>query len=983
MTEKTLRQPRFAVSRAMSERAGGEVHTRLRWWDALVIAAVAAWSPVVVAGTLGWQEAPHHKAIAFAMPCALLVLLALRRAPVPQELKAATAWSSVLAAVLILAPMVGSRPWTFALALPGAALAAAVCARWPAGGVFAAFAVSGSYNSLLALTPIPVYQLHDLLLAGLAFTVLITYLSGRRESRLKPTAGTVGIAIYLLVTALEVPLADSWAVGYDSFHVLAWYMLFFLVVAYAPWGRETYVRIAKGIVVVAALVGAYAIVRWIVGPAGPERDLVLSDHPGYNFVDGELVLFGSFPTGRHLGVWTAVSMPFCLAMAITLRGRWRAIAGLAVGLCAAALIGSQMRAGVVGVTLGLLLVIVLYHFARGFKGLHLGATAVVITGVLVFGTVVASRADGPSGTRYAKILDPGSDPSYQERKAKWAEAVGEIRDHPWGQGLGTVGSSDVRLGRFLTLGTTDIDSSYLEIGINQGILILLVLVASMAAHLVALARRAVATTHRTDAGLAIGACGSFAVFLVVIWTGVYIEGLPALAAWIILGVGSAALLRVERADAPPAVTAVGGSLVARPGRDEKTAAEAPAVPPVAPSRSAPARTRRLLSVIHGPVYGGGHNNLMQLREPLQRRGWETIALGPTEEGNAVRRMSEAGVEVLTLPLHRLRATANPRVHAAVLGRLRPEVDAIRRIIRERDIELVQVHGPTNPHAAIAAAREGVAVVWHIYDTRAPMALRRATMPFVVRLSDAVTVIGEHLVKEHPGLARLGERVVIVMPPVDADAFTPSPERRAAARAELGVPEGAFVVGTVGNRNPSKGHEHLVRALARLRADHPEAVVRVLGAPSPVHAAYEERVLAEARQLGIDDAVTLRFVDPGSRVPDLIAAFDIFAITSVPRSEGMPTVILEAMASGLPVVATDVGAVSEVVEEGVTGLVVAPEDPGAIASALGRLVADPDLRRRLGKNGLLRVTERYDKEALADQHARAYALALAHRAARGR
>jgi glycosyltransferase involved in cell wall biosynthesis len=262
-----------------------------------------------------------------------------------------------------------------------------------------------------------------------------------------------------------------------------------------------------------------------------------------------------------------------------------------------------------------------------------------------------------------------------------------------------------------------------------------------------------------------------------------------------------------------------------------------------------------------------------------------------------------------------------------------------------------------------------------------MVLRRATVPLILRLADAVTVIGEDLVREHPGLERLGERMIVVMPPVDAGAFTPSPERRAAARAELGVPDGAFVVGTVGNRNPSKGHEHLIRAAALLRQSHPDSVVRVLGAPSPVHASYEEQVRSEARTLGLDDPGTLRFVDPSSRVPDLISAFDVFVLSSVPRSEGMPTVILEAMASTLPVVATDVGAVAEVVEEGVTGFVIAPGDDEAIASAVGRLAADPELRQRLGENGRRRVLERYDTESLADQHARAYDLAIEHRAAR--
>jgi glycosyltransferase involved in cell wall biosynthesis len=97
---------------------------------------------------------------------------------------------------------------------------------------------------------------------------------------------------------------------------------------------------------------------------------------------------------------------------------------------------------------------------------------------------------------------------------------------------------------------------------------------------------------------------------------------------------------------------------------------------------------------------------------------------------------------------------------------------------------------------------------------------------------------------------------------------------------------------------------------------------------------------------------------------------------------MPTVILEAMATGLPVVATDVGAVAEVVDHGATGFVVPPLDAEAIAAALEQLAADAELRSRLGEESRRRVLERYDLGPLADRHAHAYAIAMEHAARRG-
>src|SRR5581483_8065849 len=177
------------------------------------------------------------------------------------------------------------------------------------------------------------------------------------------------------------------------------------------------------------------------------------------------------------------------------------------------------------------------------------------------------------------------------------------------------------------------------------------------------------------------------------------------------------------------------------------------------------------------------------------------------------------------------------------------------------------------------------------------------MPLVTRVADVITTWGKGLGHAYPGTTRLGERWIPVFPPVDGSQFAPDPEQRAAARAELGIAEGDVAVALVGMRNPSKGHDRFVRALAIARARRPELIGRILGPSSPAHADYERRVQAEADRLGLLDGHALEIRDAGTRVPSLLPAFDILALTSVPRSEGMPTVILEAMACGIPVVAT--------------------------------------------------------------------------------
>lgn len=381
---------------------------------------------------------------------------------------------------------------------------------------------------------------------------------------------------------------------------------------------------------------------------------------------------------------------------------------------------------------------------------------------------------------------------------------------------------------------------------------------------------------------------------------------------------------------------------------------------------------RLLFVVNNPGFGGGNGQIVRLRAPLARLGWDVLAVTPTA-APAAARLRAGGVEVVEMELHRLRATPDPRVQAPLIARFAPEVGALRRLIRRAGIDVVQPHGDTNPHAALAAHREGVAVAWQIYDTRTPVPLRRLTMPLVTRVADVITTWGRALGHAYPGATALGDRWVPVFPPVDGSVFTPDAATRAAARAELGIGEDEFAVGAVGMLNPSKGFDDFVRAVALAREREPRVVGRILGPPSPAHAGYERDVRAAAAPLGRAFAIS----DAGSRVPELLPAFDALALTSVPRSEGMPTVILEAMACRLPVVATDVGAVRELVVPE-TGFVVAPLQPEQVATHLVALAGDRGLRARLGAAARERFEREFSLDVLARRYVSAYERALEHR-----
>jgi len=404
-----------------------------------------------------------------------------------------------------------------------------------------------------------------------------------------------------------------------------------------------------------------------------------------------------------------------------------------------------------------------------------------------------------------------------------------------------------------------------------------------------------------------------------------------------------------------------------------------------PSLACPPSAMHVLSVIHYPVWGGPHNRNSMVAPLLEQRGIRVTVLLPDEPGNAAERLRGRGMHVVQMPLGRLRRKLDPRVHVRLAAGLREEVRRIRDLIRREGVDLVLVNGLVNPQAAIAGHLERVAVTWQLLDTFAPFPLRVAFMPVVRCLADSVMTSGDAIARVHPWTGGLNARLVSFFPVVDVERFRPDPARRAAARRELGFSPDCVVVGNVSNLNPMKGHLTFVRAAGVLRRSRPDTRFVILGATYSHRPGYLDQVLAEAATAGLRQGRDLVVLDPQNRVAELAAAFDVFWLTSEPRSEGLPTVVGEAMALGVPVVATDVGAVSEAVGQNAGqdagGLLVAPRDVDGLANTTLELIDDYERRRALGAAGRRRAVALYAAEASAERHLEAFAVALAWR--RGR
>jgi len=201
----------------------------------------------------------------------------------------------------------------------------------------------------------------------------------------------------------------------------------------------------------------------------------------------------------------------------------------------------------------------------------------------------------------------------------------------------------------------------------------------------------------------------------------------------------------------------------------------------------------------------------------------------------------------------------------------------------------------------------------------------------------------------------GHKVRVVPNGIDPRTVTEPAQQGSTVRQSLGIPPGAPVIGTVGRLDEVKRQDVLLHAFARVRRRFSQARLLLVG-DGPLR----EPLQSLAAALGLGDSA--HFTGYQARPGTFLQAMDVFALTS--RSEGMPLSILEAWATGLPVVASDVGGLPELVQNGSTGLLCPCGDVGATAAALEALLAAPSLRQQLGEAGREVLTRRYTVQTMA-------------------
>jgi glycosyltransferase involved in cell wall biosynthesis len=183
----------------------------------------------------------------------------------------------------------------------------------------------------------------------------------------------------------------------------------------------------------------------------------------------------------------------------------------------------------------------------------------------------------------------------------------------------------------------------------------------------------------------------------------------------------------------------------------------------------------------------------------------------------------------------------------------------------------------------------------------------------------------------------------------------------------GIRPGHRVVATVGNLQYRKNQHMFIDGVAQVLPKFPDVRCLIVGRPLLGEPAMQAQLEARIRELGLSDKIKLTGVRDD--VPQLMPHFDVFCLTS--RSEGMPNVMLEAMAAARPVVATRVGDIPHVIKDGDNGFLVASEDSDSLAQIITRLLEEPELATRIGLAGQATVEQRFSCEHMAREMENVY------------
>lgn len=365
---------------------------------------------------------------------------------------------------------------------------------------------------------------------------------------------------------------------------------------------------------------------------------------------------------------------------------------------------------------------------------------------------------------------------------------------------------------------------------------------------------------------------------------------------------------------------------------------------------------KLLFYNHTATVSGAERVLLLIISQLDKTEFEAAVLCPAGELQA--EIQATGVPCLTVEKLEARFTWRPDLLQHYLASFVRAIWSVRAQVKAVAPDLIHANS-IRAGLVMTAATIGlrVPVLWHLHDLLPHHPISTA-IRWCVLLSSRVRLlaVSHATAQRFRGLLLRLKRVPsqVILNCADTEKFQPQADLRAAMRTELHLNATVPVVGIIGQITARKDQLGLIRAFALVVRELPQAVLLIVGEPlfTTADQQYDLQLKQVVAQLGIAEQV--RFLGARRDVPAVMQALDVLVVNSLAEPCGL--VVLEGMASGLPVIATAVGGNPEMIHHALSGWLVPPNDALALATEILNLLRAPSLRQQLGRNARMRVIE---------------------------
>ncbi len=365
---------------------------------------------------------------------------------------------------------------------------------------------------------------------------------------------------------------------------------------------------------------------------------------------------------------------------------------------------------------------------------------------------------------------------------------------------------------------------------------------------------------------------------------------------------------------------------------------------------------RALYVNQTAQVSGAEHSLLTLLRGLDGAVEPLVAC---PRGELATLLAELGIEPEPIAGTRASFRLHPRHTSRGLIEIGRSTLQVRRIVDRLAPDVVHANSTrASLLALLKRKRSGPPVIAHIRDQAPDGRFPRAVLGTIARRADAVVAASQFVARQFDGLPLRGP-VRVVYDPVEIERFDRARADGRAVRRELGISEDAIVLSVVGQLAPLKGQDDAIRVLASLAAAGREVVLILVGSVKFAGSGTRLDNVGFGRDLhtlvdDLDVSERVHFLGERSDVPDVLAATDVMLMPFWYDAFGR--VAVEAMAMGVPVVASEVGGPAEIVRADVDGILLPPRTPERWSRALEQLLADTALRERLGRNARLRARD---------------------------